>query len=92
MGLILKSLNYIFPLGRFVKLTSDGINITNSTNPVTLGKNITLTIIDCCAPPPIRLAAHCIAGGFTIAGAFMLPNPLTVGSAIHIVTEIYDNC
>jgi len=70
-------LTYMFPGGRALKLVKNGINITNSTNPLQITKNITLTVLDCCAPPPIRLAA---------------PNPVTVGSSIHLISEIYDNC
>jgi hypothetical protein len=69
-----------------------GINITNSTNPLTLTKNITLTVLDCCAPPPVRLVAHCISAGALIAASVVSPNPVTIGSALHIVTEIYENC
>mgnify|MGYP000211904672 FL=1 len=54
--------------------------------------NITLTVLDCCAPPPARLAAHCLGAGAVIAASIVSPNPVTVGTAIHLVTEIYDNC
>ena len=92
LGLITGSLTYIFPGGRALKLVKNGVNITNSTNPLILTKNITLTVIDCCSPPPVRLAAHCIGAGAVIAASVASPNPVTIGSAIHLVSEIYDQC
>ena len=91
-GLIATGATFLFPAGRALKLVKNGVNITNSTNPVILAKNITLTVLDCCAPPPVRLAAHCIGAVAVIAASVAAPNPVTVGSAIHLVTEIYDNC
>ena len=85
-------LSYIFPGLRLVKIVKNGINITNSTNPLQVSMNITLTVLDCCAPPPARLAAHCLGAGAVIAASIVSPNPVTVGTAIHLVTEIYDNC
>lgn len=81
-----------FPIGRAVKLIKTGVNVTNSTSPLTLTKNITLAVIDCCTPPPVRLTAHCIGAAGVIAAAVVSPNPITIGSAIHLVTEIYDEC
>ena len=83
---------WLFPGTRIIKLVKDGVNITNSTNPVILAKNITLMVADCCTPPPVRLAAHCVATGSMIAASVVSPNPVTMGCAIHLVTEIYDNC
>ena len=51
----------IFPVLRVVKLVRQGANITNSTNPIMIIGNITLTVLDCYAPPPVRLAATCTA-------------------------------
>lgn len=82
----------MFPGGRALKLIKTGINITNSTNPIMLTKNITLTILDCCAPPPVRLIAHCVSAGALIGASIAAPNPVTIGSSIHILTEIYENC
>ena len=84
--------SYLFPAGRIFKLFKSGINVTKSTSPLTLGINITLTVVDCCTPPPVRIAAHCVAAGALITASVLAPNPLTVGAAIHIVTEIYENC
>lgn len=83
---------YMFPGGRALKLVKNGVNITNSSNPFKLTKNVTVTIVDCCAPPPLRLAAHCIAAGALITASVVSPNPVTIGSSIHIITELYDNC
>lgn len=89
---ITTGITYLFPGGRALKLAKNGVSITNSTNPVILAKNITLTVIDCCSPPPVRLAAHCVATTALIASSVLAPNPVTAGAAIHMVTEIYDNC
>lgn len=85
-------LTYMFPGGRALKLIKTGINITNSTNPIMLTKNITLTILDCCAPPPVRLIAHCVSAGALIGASIAAPNTVTIGSSIHMLTEIYENC
>ena len=92
LGLIAKGATYLFPGGRALKLVRDGINVTNSTNPLIFTKNITLIVVDCCAPPPLRLAAHCIAAGSLITASVVSPNPGTIGAAIHVVTEIYESC
>ena len=89
LDLIAAGATYLFPGGRALKLVKDGINVTNSTNPLILIKNITLIVVDCCTPPPVRLAAHCVAAVSLIAASVVSPNPVTIGSAIHVVTEIY---
>lgn len=91
-NLIATGTTYLFPDGRALKLIKNGVNITNSTNPFSLTKNITLTVIDCCTPPPIKLAAHCIAAVTVVGASVVSPNPVIIGSAVHLVTEIYDNC
>lgn len=92
LNLITTGATLLFPSGRTLKLIKNGVNITNSTNPLLVTKNITLTVIDCCSPPPVRLAARCVGAGALIIASLGSPNPVTVGSAIHMVTEIYDNC
>lgn len=57
-NLIAIGTTYLFSGGRALKLIKNGVNLTNSTNLLSLTKNITLTVIDCCTPLPIRLAAH----------------------------------
>lgn len=51
--MFLDLLTQMFPGGRTLRLVKNGINITNSSNPLTLTKNITLTIVDYDYPPPI---------------------------------------
>ena len=61
------------------------MHITNSSNPLVLTKNITLTVIDCCTPTPVRLVAHCIVTGAVITASVASPNPVTIGSAFHLI-------
>jgi hypothetical protein len=44
LGLLTESFTYMFPGGRALKLIKNGVNITNSSNPLILTKNITLTM------------------------------------------------
>lgn len=90
--LIAAGVTYLFPGGRAFKLFKAGRNVVDSTNPLILTKNITLVVVDCCTPPPVRLAAHCVAAGSLIAASIVSPNPVTIGSAVHVVTELYENC
>jgi len=90
--LITTAATHAFPGGRVLRLFKDGINVTNSTNPLILTKNITLTVVDCCAPPPVRLAANCVAAGSLLVASIVSPNPITIGSAIHVIGDLYDNC
>jgi hypothetical protein len=92
LGLISTGATLLFPAGRALKLVKNGVGITNSTNPLVLTKNTTLTILDCCAPPPVRLVAHCVAVVALIGASVISPNPVTIGSSIHIVTELYELC
>ena len=92
LSLIAAGASYLFPGARTIKLFKNGINVTNSTNPLILTKNITLIVVDCCTPPPVRLAAHCVAAGSLIVASVVSPNPVTIGSAIHVITDIYENC
>ena len=87
LNLIAAGATYLFPGGRALKLVKNGVNVTNSTNPLILTKNITLIVVNCCTPPPVRLAA-----GSLIAASVISPNPVTIGSVIHVVTEVYENC
>ena len=63
LNLITAGATYLFPGVRALKLVKDGINVTNSTNPLILTRNITLIVVDCCTPSPVRLTAHCVAAG-----------------------------
>ena len=79
----------IFPGGRTLKLVKSGVNITNSTNAIGVAKNITLTVIDCCAPPVVKLPVRCLVLG----GTLLLPtNPITAGFTIEMIRDIYEEC
>jgi len=54
-------LDNLFPVLRAIKLLRTSANLTNSTSPLVIAKNITLAIVDCCTPPPVRLVAHCFS-------------------------------
>jgi len=40
LNLIVAGASYLFPGGRALKLVKDGINVTNSTNPLILTKTL----------------------------------------------------
>jgi hypothetical protein len=84
--------DYIFPGFRLIRVLKQGVNITNSSNPVVFISNVTLTVVECCSPPPVRLAAHCIAAASSIAASIASPNPITIGCAAHFIGELYDQC
>lgn len=92
LELIQNTTPLFFPGMRLLKVIKNGMKITNSTNPLIAAKNITLTVVDCCAPPPVRLAAHCIAATAAVGASVVSPNPITLGSAFHFISELYDQC
>ena len=69
--------NIMFPCGRVLKLFKNAANVTSSSNPLQLVKNITLTVVDCCAPPTLRLGIHCVTAGALIATSIASPNRKT---------------
>ena len=91
LDLIAEGAAWLFPGVQTAKLIKSGVNVTSSTRLLVFIKNITLVIVDCCTPPPVKLAAHCVAAGSLIVASVINPNSITIGSAIHVVTEIYDN-
>ena len=92
LNLIAAGATYLFPGGRALKLVKGGINVTNSSNPLVLAKNITMIVVDCCSSPLLQLGIHCIAVELLVDVSVINPNPLTIGSGIHIVSEIYEDC
>lgn len=92
LNLLIEAGTYTFPCGRALKLIKSTMNITNSTSPIILGTNLTLTVIECCSPAPLRLAAHCVAAGSLLTASLLTPNPITIGPTVHIIGEIYENC
>ena len=92
LSLLTPIASYIFPTGRALKLAKQAINITNSTNPVILSKNVTLTVLECCTPPLIKLTVHCIAAASLLDASLSVPNPITVSSTLHMISEIYEHC
>ena len=92
INLIVTGASYIFPGGRTLKLVKNGINITNSTNLLTLTTNVTLAILDCYTPPPVRLTAYCLAAGLLLVATALYPNSIMIGLTINVVREIYNKC
>jgi hypothetical protein len=45
LAVITGAVSYVFPSFRLFKLAKAGINITTSSNPLILTKNITLTVV-----------------------------------------------
>jgi hypothetical protein len=92
MSLIKKTFDLFFPGARTLRLLKEVVDTTNSTSPIKIATNVTLVVADCCMPPPARLAVRCTAAGSLIWLSFTAPNPITIGSALHMVTEIYELC
>jgi len=63
-----------------LKLVKSEVNITNSS------------VVDYCATPPIRLAFNCAGVVAMIGASIAAPNPVIIGSVVHFLTEIYENC
>jgi hypothetical protein len=82
----------LFPLGRIVKVVHSGYKVTNSTNPLTIGANVILTVLECSAPPPLRLAVACVTFAAALTSALTGPNPVSCGATVHFMGEIYDQC
>ena len=49
-------------------------------------------VVNYCTPPKIRLTAYCIASESLITASVVNPNPVIIGSALYLITEIYENC
>ena len=80
---------YIFLGTRAAELFRDSINVTNSTNPLVFTKNIPLIVVDCYTPLlGVRLAVYFVMARSLIAASVVSLSPLTISSAIHVVTEI----
>jgi hypothetical protein len=75
-----------------MKLVKYGSKTVNSKNPIIIAANVTLTIVECCASPPIRLAATCLAFVASAASSAVAPNPISVGATLYFATEIYEKC
>jgi hypothetical protein len=52
LNVTIKTAPSIFTLGRIVKVICQGSKLTNGPNSSTVVANVTLTSIECCAPPP----------------------------------------
>lgn len=88
-NLITSAGQVLFPGGRALKLLKSGVKLTESTSPVGVAKNITLTVVDCCCAPTIRLPVRCAALGVPL---FLPASPITIGWNIHLINEIYEEC
>lgn len=91
LNLILAGAGYLFPASRILNLSRNGINMTSSTNPVILSKNVTLMVIDCCSFYLLKLIAYCVMASSLIGVSLLIFDLITVGLAIHVTTEIHGN-
>lgn len=87
-----KIFNRVFPVSRIIKLGQVNMRVTNSSSPLGIAKNIFLTIVYFCAPPPTRLATHCVAFVDLEVSFAVSPNPIMGGSFVVVRHEIYDRC
>jgi len=54
--------------------------------------NITLTVINCCAPYPIKLTVYCVGIVRLIDALIAFFNLIIIGSRVDFITKIYKQC
>jgi hypothetical protein len=82
----------VFPAIRTTQLFYKTGRIMNSTNPVSLATNVTLTVVECCTPPPLRLASQCLSIVTLLGASSVSPNPATIGCTVSMVSDLYFKC
>jgi len=68
------------------------MNITDPSDPAVLIKNVTVTAVESYCPPLWFLVAYSVSAGGLLTMCILYTNPVTIGSTIHVVTEIYEIC
>ena len=84
----------LFPTARGFKLFKFVSIALESTDPVVVIKNVTLTVVTCCTaiPATVAIAANCIGAGSVLVASATTPNPITIGAFLHLINEIYEKC
>lgn len=82
----------MFPYSIALKLIKLVPNFTESTNSVLLTINSTLTVINCCAPYPIKLTAYCVGIVRLIDASIAFFNLIIIGLRVDFITKIYKQC
>ena len=95
-------IQYVAPLKEYVpyygvfsratNLYSLAKNASNSTNPVVLTTNITLTVLECCTPHSVSLTFHCLAAIGSVGATCLAPNLTIATASLGIVAELYKKC
>ena len=80
----------MFPGIQALKLTKNRVNTINPTNPLFLLKNITLTVLDCSATVPLHSVVH--YSSWVISASTVSPNLTRIGSTVHLVRRLYEEC
>lgn len=84
--------DYLFLGGRVVKLYKKGMLVKNATSPVELITHIGLATLECCLTPKKKIALKCVSALALLGTSAVSPNIITFGSAVHIITQIYEDC
>lgn len=84
---------YLFPAGRLVKLSKTVIKNSESSDPIVMAKNLTMTVLDCCSSNSgLKIAIKCTSGITLFSTLIVSPNPITFGACLNMLSEIYEDC
>ena len=80
---------YIPYAGPIITLATRSKDIYNSTNPITLVKEITLTLAEECLPPPLVMTVECAVFFVNVGSMVVVPsNPITWNLALTSITQV----
>ena len=82
----------VFPAIRTTQLFYKTGRIMNSTNPVSLATNITLTVVECCSPPLLRLTSQCLSIVTLVGASWAFSNPTTIDWTVSLLRGLYFKC
>lgn len=92
-----KAAEFVPILGPGVEYIKKAQKLTDISDPVTASSRGVGMIFKSCFGKTAVVSAECVLWlGLSVAGAVIAasvanPNPVTIGSAIHLVSEIYEN-
>jgi len=81
-----------FPAVRTSQLLYKTGKLVNSSDPLLLTTNITLTVVECCCPPPLRLASQCLSIVTLVGASWAFSNPTTIGCTVSLLSGLYFKC